>query len=52
MPSFVLRRPADATAAERVVFDEAEMLTDSAATVATVLTGHQVHDGGADEHKQ
>jgi uncharacterized membrane protein YccC len=36
-PSFRLHRPESATSGERVVFDEAEMLADSAATVATVL---------------
>jgi hypothetical protein len=52
MPSFVLRRPTDVTAGERVAFDEAEMLTDSAATVGTVLAGHGAHDRAAGEHKQ
>jgi uncharacterized membrane protein YccC len=43
-PSFVLRRPTDATAGERVVFEEVEMLADSAATVATVLAALGEHD--------
>ena len=39
VPAFVLHRPVDATPGERVVFEEAELLADSAATVATVLSG-------------
>jgi uncharacterized membrane protein YccC len=42
-PAFVLKRPREIDAEERAVFDEAEMLADSAATVATVLTADGMH---------
>ncbi len=42
-PAFVLKRPREIDRGERAVFDEAEMLADSAATVATVLAGHPIH---------
>jgi uncharacterized membrane protein YccC len=41
-PSFLLQRPAAASPHERVMFEEAEMLADSAATVATVLGGNRM----------
>ena len=42
-PAFVLKRPHDLDAGARAVFAEAELLADSAATVATVLAGHTMH---------
>jgi uncharacterized membrane protein YccC len=47
-PSFALHRPTEATPDERVVFEEAELLADSAATVATVL-GAAAHAGPAQD---
>jgi uncharacterized membrane protein YccC len=38
-PAFVLKRPPEMDAGARAVFDEAGLLADSAATVATVLAG-------------
>ena len=41
-PAFVLKRPRELDAGSRAVFDEAGLLADSAATVATALAGHGI----------